>query len=796
MKLLAAILILPAAQAQPQEPKAPFRYVWADAHHILPETTSEESGYFALCEGRDGLIYVGSAKYGANSYLVEFDPKTARQQVVLDTHKVCGLTATGYAAQAKLHTRNFVAPSGRIYVGSKQGYRKDGDTSEYPGGYVMRYDPGARRAENLGMPFPGQGVIDVVADEARGLMYVVTCEDQHWMVGDLKSFKYREIGPMLTPYATTLVDRDGRAHAVTKEFKLASYDPATGRASVRDIVIDGEVWSRANNAAIPTWNLAADGRTAYLVLMNDVRLVRIDLATANATRLGTMVEGTNPDSRCGLSIAPDGRVYVVARVDNKTGFGDGYLHYLARYDPAGGRIENLGVLAVKNPDYYDFAAKKPWSHGFHRLPDGTLTLLHVHMALVVAHDGTIYATSIYPFTLLRIRPKDLPQSVAPKRVAAVVTAYYHNSHADVIASRLLETDTLDDRGRRPALELASLYTDQIPESPADIGQGLAAKHGVRVSKTVEDALTLGTGKLAVDGVLLIAEHGQYPRSATGQIQYPKRRLFGQIAEVFEKCGRAVPVFCDKHLSDTWEDAKWIHDTAARLKAPLMAGSSLPVLWRYPPADLPRDAQIEEVVATSYHTLDAYGFHALEMVQALVERRKGGETGIKAVRCIEGPAVWESKLFDAKLLDAALGRLTRPAKDLVTSVPNPVLFRIEYADGLKASVLTLNHAVGEWAVAWRLKGGTEGSTLFWTQEARPFMHFTYLVEGIEEMMHAGRPSWPAERTLLTSGALDALLISKAQGGKRLQTPQLEFSYRSSWDWGQPPPPPPGRPIPGR
>src|SRR5262249_371348 len=149
-------------------------------------------------------VYVGTAKYGENAYLVEFEPRTRKQRIVLDTNAVCGLSGKGYAAQSKLHTRNFVAPSGRIYVGSKQGYRKEGDESESPGGYVMVYDPTTGKARNLGMPFPGQGVADVVADEAHGIAYVVTCEDQHWMLLDLELNKVHELGPMLTPYASTL----------------------------------------------------------------------------------------------------------------------------------------------------------------------------------------------------------------------------------------------------------------------------------------------------------------------------------------------------------------------------------------------------------------------------------------------------------------------------------------------------------------------------------------------------------------------------------------------------------------
>jgi len=128
------------------------------------------------------------------------------------------------------------------------------------------------------------------------------------------------------------------------------------------------------------------------------------------------------------------------------------------------------------------------------------------------------------------------------------------------------------------------------------------------------------------------------------------------------------------------------------------------------------------------------------------------------------------------------------------VPEPVLFTLEYADGLTSHVLTLNGAVAEWAAAWSyIDDARIDSALFWTQEARPLMHFTWLVQGIEQMMHTGRPAWPAERTLLTSGALDALLVSRKGGGQRLETPWLSIRYQSEWEWKQQQPPPPGRPF---
>ena len=439
---LAAAAVFAAAvpaPAQPaKQPPASLKYLWATAYHVPPETTTEESGYFSLCEGNDGKIYVGTAAYGRNAYLVEFDPKTGKMRVVLDVHKLVGLPLepTGYAPQSKLHTRNYVGPSGVIYVGSKQGYptaeeKKSGKVATYRGGYVITFDPATGKATNLGMPMPlgdkrlpadateGEGVIDVTADEARGLIYVVTCEHQHWMVFDtMRPEKgYRDLGPILRDQPNTLVDKQGRATAITKDYDVARYDPATDRVSVDPLLVDGKPFRDVvgPKAVHPDWRLAADGKTAYLQLLNDLRMFEVDLGGAAgkpvvAKSLGNRVEGKNPDSRGSIAIAADGRVFSTIRVDNATGFGTGYLHHVVRHDPAAKSMSDLGVIAVRNPDFFDFKgpqAKNPDGslrprHGFHTLPDGTLTPLHVVLATIVARDGTVYATTLYPFTLFRI----------------------------------------------------------------------------------------------------------------------------------------------------------------------------------------------------------------------------------------------------------------------------------------------------------------------------------------------------------------------------------------------------------
>jgi hypothetical protein len=439
MSLLLLVFGL-ALGAMGQEQPTPFRYVRAKAFHIPPETTTEESGYFSLCEGADGKIYIGTAAYGRNAYLVEFDPKTEAMRVVLDTHKLVGLplSATGYAAQSKLHTRNHVGLSGKIYVGSKQGYASAAEKKlleagqqipEYLGGYVMSYDPKTQTSENLGMPMPltaqqrakgkteGQGVIDVTSDESRGILYVITCEDQHWMLFDIKSRTYRDLGVVLRDQPNTIIDARGRGTAITSDYQIARYDPQSDSVSVSPLQVGGRTFSEYVGAdrVHPDWRMAADGKTAYLQLLNDLRMFKIDLSSdaavaVQAIDLGNRIEGANPDSRGSISIGPNGQVYSVVRIDNKTGFGSGYVHHLIRHEPQSGMMTDLGVLAITNPEYFDFSkgpgrnedgTPRP-THGFHSLPDGTLTPLHVVLAMIVTRDGTIYATTLYPFTLMRI----------------------------------------------------------------------------------------------------------------------------------------------------------------------------------------------------------------------------------------------------------------------------------------------------------------------------------------------------------------------------------------------------------
>ncbi len=376
---------------------------------------------------------------------------------------------------------------------------------------------------------------------------------------------------------------------------------------------------------------------------------------------------------------------------------------------------------------------------------------------------------------------------APRKklpVAAVVTVYRSASHADVILGKILE-GYRHDGGEGPDLELVSLYTDQVPEG--DMSRDKARQHGFRISPTIEDALTLGTNQLQVAGVLCIGEHGDYPKTPdTAQRLYPRRRFFDEVTATFKKAGKVVPVFNDKHLSCHWADAQAMMQTASQMKFPFLAGSSVPGAWRTPPLDLPLDCEIESAVSIGYGGLEDYGFHALEAHQCLLERRRGGETGVASVRAVTGQQILESEQageWSQPLFEAALktmpGMLTD--NERWRHQPNSAVYLIEHRDGLRSAVVMANGLAAHFAGAVKLKNkSAPAATWFKLQEGWPYGHFAYLVRAIDETFHSGKTAWPIERTLLTTGILDRAMHSLANGGQTYKTPELEISYRGN-DW---------------
>jgi hypothetical protein len=405
--------------------------------------------------------------------------------------------------------------------------------------------------------------------------------------------------------------------------------------------------------------------------------------------------------------------------------------------------------------------------------------------------------------LSRTRPTK-PSTKGRKPLAVLSTVYRPLSHAYHIAGRFLFGYARGGQLHVPKHYVRSLYVDQTPENDLsrEVARGFGVRvtrreHGVSLSDAVAETLTGGGKQLDVEGVLLIAEHGNYPRNDKGQILYPRLELMEAIINVFRKTGQSVPVFNDKHLSYTFDHARKMLGWARELKSPMMAGSSLPVVWRSPELELRLDSPIEDALVAGYGPIEVYGFHALETLQVMMERRKGGETGVKAVTCLTGKDVWragDAGHWSWDLLEAALSRseTVNPGdiRDNVGSMavynykPTPALaFLIEYRDGTRGTVLLLNGHVLDFTFAAKLRGESKpASCLFRLPPPPGARFFDAQVANLEKFFESGRAPYPVERTLLTTGVLDAVMESHHRRAARLETPELEVVYSAPADSG--------------
>lgn len=389
-----------------------------------------------------------------------------------------------------------------------------------------------------------------------------------------------------------------------------------------------------------------------------------------------------------------------------------------------------------------------------------------------------------------------PAGPARKKLAVVTTVWNYRSHAWHMAERFLHGYPVQGKWHRPPLEVVAAYVDQKPEG--DLSRSRADEFGFTIYPTIAEALRCGGDKLAVDAVLIIGEHGDYPNNEIGQKKYPRYEFFKQVVDVFKKDGRTAPLFNDKHLSWKFEWAREMAETSRTMKFGFCAGSSLPVTFRMPSIDMPLGAEVQEIVCLAMGGLDSYDFHALETIQCMAERRKGGETGVAALQALRGDAVWKALEVgtwqaggcERALFEACVARsqtLAQPATfsdryptpaQMREFVRDPVAYRFEYTDGVNATMLLMNGLVDDFTFAARLKGKTEPlSTLFYLPPNPNVVYSAALMSKAEETFLTGKAPYPIERTLLTSGLVEAGMKSMAAGQKRLETPHLAVRYEA-------------------
>lgn len=357
------------------------------------------------------------------------------------------------------------------------------------------------------------------------------------------------------------------------------------------------------------------------------------------------------------------------------------------------------------------------------------------------------------------------------RVAVAVTEYRHNSHAEVIVGRLL-----GQLGHDSQLDVVALYADQVPAN--DMSRDVSRVYGIPIYDSIGETIAAAAAGGTLDGVLLIAEHGDYPWNEKRQKLYPRRRFFEETFRAYDALGLSAPIFSDKHLAASAADCEWIYRQLKLRHIPFLGGSSIPLVPHVPAYDPERLRDVRDIVVVSWLGIESYGFHGMEVLQSLAEQRTGGECGVIAVQALEGRSVWaamDKGDWPEELMLRALGALRSEQPGHPRDhVDVPVIFIVEYADGVKGYVLQLQRFIGEWSFAFRHQDGAVVAARCDSGLERPYMHFGELVKRIERLVITGRSSVPLERTYMTTQLIAAGMES-LHTGRRMETPWLALPY---------------------
>ena len=419
------VLFLSASFAQAVDKPAPEKKNWlpSTAYVIPKETAPEGEGYFSIVTGNNGRLYIGTHANAVNSWLVEFNPVNKNMLAVVNAHEAIGTDLRGFGSQSKIHTRNNVGKSGKVYFGTKQGYpTKEEKREDYPGGYPMVYDPETDETKVYPIPVPHQGINSITPDESRGVAYISTCSDHRpgpeegavFLILDLKTGKYRELMDTKHFYGFIVVDYLGRAYHPILGGEIARFDPEKDQLEILKQTIDGQSPTPESRLALLpkpdpiNWDISPDGKTLYSQPMKANELFAYDLTAKGNTlpgrSLGKVIPGAESIDCRALCVGRSGTVWsATTKTITKPNYRE--LH-LTSYKPGDKSPIDHGPVSVSNPFYTQTKDKEgkllPFHGGVFQLEDGTWTTKHVILGVSEGLDNKVYILALIPYTLLEV----------------------------------------------------------------------------------------------------------------------------------------------------------------------------------------------------------------------------------------------------------------------------------------------------------------------------------------------------------------------------------------------------------
>jgi hypothetical protein len=422
---LAALCLTSVAHAE--QDLATAKWIKSTAYVVPKETATEGEGYFAIIEGHNGRLYLGTHANAVNSWLVEFDPAAEKMTIVVDAHKAIGKDIRGFGSQAKIHTRNNVGASGKVYFGTKQGYpdtKKGEKREDYPGGYPMVYDPKTGETKVYPIPVPHEGINSITPDESRGVAYISTCSDgrpgpgenSHFLSLDLKTGKYKSLIDTRHIYGFIVVDYLGRAYHPMLGGDIVRYDPKTDKVERLRQTIDGKPPTKESNLANEkghpiNWDITPDGKTLYSLPMSTNNAYVYDLTQKGDTlagrSLGTLVQGAKSTDCRAMCVGPTGTMWAaITESHSKVG----QLLHLVSYRAGDKAPRDHGPVSVSNPNFTEFVDKQgkplPFHGGFGKFGDVTTTK-YVILGVCETRSGDVHILALHPYSVLKVPAKEL-----------------------------------------------------------------------------------------------------------------------------------------------------------------------------------------------------------------------------------------------------------------------------------------------------------------------------------------------------------------------------------------------------
>jgi hypothetical protein len=278
--------------------------------------------------------------------------------------------------------------------------------------------------------------------------------------------------------------------------------------------------------------------------------------------------------------------------------------------------------------------------------------------------------------------------------------------------------------------------------------------------------------------------------------------FLQIA--IEQAPQGTAIFVHGALANALERGRALLKQARARHIDLLAGTPQCVTWRLPEVEVPNGATLDEaliVVQTNPLSnqasppspspmLGRAELDGLEGLLPVIERRQGGETGVRSIRFIEGNALWragDKGAWSWPLLAAALSRSDSPqgdapvdgrTQDLVGLglVPklarNPRGWLLEHRDGLRSAILVLDGVVADSNFAVRVRNGGVISAQLFRAPPPIEQHFSKLAATVEDFFRSGKSPWPVERNLLIAGLLETFRQPASRAERGIPAPSLK------------------------